>query len=109
MGKKVRGSRISLEETKTQHLSGENSGLGRDSVVSVPEGVCTCKENVRAQRLWEASWVWARPQQSRKAVGWQRQADSQKSQGRALGKQGGEYDGEVSGSKRVIFDASYSC
>lgn len=67
---KARGTRISLEESRTQHSRGENSGLGWDTEWwACPMEWALVKKSVRQQRLWGLMWVWTRPQGSKKAPG----------------------------------------
>lgn len=84
-GGKARGSGISLEDSRTQHLCGENSGLGWDREWWVcPMKWALVNENVRQQRLWEVRRVWARPQGSKKAPGRAGVGRQQEMSGRGL-------------------------
>lgn len=67
------------------------------------------KESVRQQRFWEVMQVQERPQGSKKAPGRAEVGRQQEMSRGALETQRREHDGKAFGSKRVIYDATYSC
>lgn len=70
LGGEARSSGISLEDSRMQHLCGENSGLGWDTEWwAHPIEQALVKESIRHQRFWEVMQVQERPQGSKKAPG----------------------------------------